>query len=262
MDTVPDSLPKGLRLRQLVLVAETLEPVGSFLREILELGDPYQDPGVEHFGLENLVFPVGDQFLEIVAPREGGTTAGRYLERFGAGGYMVILQVPDLGAVRGRAEQVGMRSVWNGQRTEGDDRIEGLHFHPKDSGGTILSLDEVHPAGAWPWGGADWRAQVRTERVEGLRCGKLRHEDPAAQASRWRSLLDLRSDGDQGQTVVQLGGGEFVEFLPLEDERSSGLDEIGLRCPVPAVVLAAAERAGCPTGADWFDLGGVRFRVE
>lgn len=252
----------GLRLRQLVLVAESLDPVGSLLREILELGEPYQDPGVGHFGLDNLVFPVGDQFLEIVAPREDGTTAGRYLERFGPGGYMVIVQVPELATARQRAGALGMRSVWNGKRTEGEDRIEGLHFHPKDSGGTILSIDEVHPPGGWPWGGAEWRDQVRTGRVTGLRYGLLRHEEPAKQAERWAELLGARGTSDGEQHGVALGGSEAIHFLPLSEGRTGGLDEIGLSCVAPAVVLGAAERAGCVTGADWFDLGGVRFRVE
>lgn len=256
----------ALRLRQLVLVAESLEPVGPLLRDILDLGEPYSDPGVGHFGLENFVFVVGDQFLEIIAPREPGTTAERYLNRFGPGGYMVIVQVPDLAAARSRADRLGMRSVWNGTRIEGDERIEGLHFHPKDSGDTILSLDEVHPRGGWPWGGASWHEQVRTERVEGLRFGKLRHAEPRAQAERWRRLLGGDHDsadrpGDAGGTV-RLGPDEFVEFEPLAEERTSGLDEIGLRCPAPTVVLAAAEGAGCVIGADWFDLGGARFRVE
>ena len=252
----------GLRLRQLVLVAESLEPVGSVLQEILDLGRPYSDPGVAHFGLDNLVFPVGDQFLEIVAPREGGTTAGRYLERFGPGGYMVIVQVPDLAAVRDRAEHLGMRSVWTGRRTEGDDRIEGQHFHPKDSGGTILSVDEVDPPTAWPWGGADWREQVRTARVTGLRDGTLRHSEPAEQAGRWCELLGAHAVPGDEPNCISLGEDESFRFAPLSEDRSAGLDEIGLRCVAPSVVLAAAERAGCGTGADWFDLGGVRFRVE
>ena len=262
-DPIGSGLTTGdaLRLRQLVLVAASLEPMGSVLKDVLDLGEPYSDPGVGHFGLENLVFPVGDQFLEVVAPREGGTTAGRYLERFGPGGYMVIVQVPVLDAARGRAAPLGMRPVWNGKRTEGDEHIEGLHFHPKDSGGTILSLDEVDPPGGWPWGGAGWRSQVRTERVTGLRFGKLRHEQPAAQAGRWRKLLGV-SEESGPEELVRLGDEEFIEFLPPSAGRGSGLDEIGLSCRAPTAILAAAERAGCATGADWFDLGGARFRLE
>lgn len=246
-----------LRLRQLVLAAQSLQPIGTLLQEILGLGTPYADPGVGDFGLENLVFPVGDQFLEVVAPRESGTAAGRYLERFGPGGYMVIVQVPDLEAARRRADTLGMRSVWTGKRAEGEDRIEGVHFHPKDCGGTILSLDEVHPPSGWPWGGAAWRDEIRTDRVQGLSHGMLRHEEPEVQASRWAELLGVAD----GSATLALGAGESLRFAALEEGRTAGLDEIGLRTAVPAVVLEAAERDGCVTGSDWFDLGGVRFRV-
>ena len=81
-----------LRLRQIAFAASDLPQAEAALRDALGVELCYRDPNVGVFGLKNALFPVGDQFLEIVAPREDGTTAGRYLERFGAGGYMVILQ--------------------------------------------------------------------------------------------------------------------------------------------------------------------------
>ena len=80
-----------MRLRQIALVARELEPVVSDFSAILGIEVAYNDPGVRVFGLENAVMPVGDTFLEVVSPIEGGTTAGRLLERRGDGGYMVIL---------------------------------------------------------------------------------------------------------------------------------------------------------------------------
>ena len=58
------------------------------------------------------MFPVGNQFLEVVAPVKDATAAGRYLERRGGdGGYMVILQCDDHGPRKRRVEELGIRRV-------------------------------------------------------------------------------------------------------------------------------------------------------
>ncbi len=95
-----DSRPR-VRLRQAVLVARELEPVAAALRSALGLGEPFRDPGVGEFGLDNAVFALGDCFLEVISPARPDTAAGRYLARHGGdGGYMVIF---DLERSRGRA---------------------------------------------------------------------------------------------------------------------------------------------------------------
>ena len=45
-----------VRLRQVALVARALEPVAAALQTELGLEEPYRDPGVAEFGLENVVF--------------------------------------------------------------------------------------------------------------------------------------------------------------------------------------------------------------
>ena len=86
-----------IRLRQVAFVAADLSPVEADIEEHLGLESCFRDPGVARFGLRNVLYPVGDQLLEVVSPTEAGTTAGRLLaKRGGDGGYMVILQVDDL----------------------------------------------------------------------------------------------------------------------------------------------------------------------
>src|SRR5476649_479980 len=79
-----------MRLRQIALVGKDLDAAEADIRAILGLDYAYDDPGVGKFGLKNAVFPIGETFLEVVSPRQAGTTAGRLLEkRGGDGGYMV-----------------------------------------------------------------------------------------------------------------------------------------------------------------------------
>ncbi|HTI54640.1 MAG TPA: hypothetical protein VMC04_10435, partial [Verrucomicrobiae bacterium] len=73
----------SLRMRQICLVARSLAPVVDEIRSVLGLEVCHRDPGVGKFGLENALFPVGDSYLEVVAPVRDGTTAGRYLDRRG-----------------------------------------------------------------------------------------------------------------------------------------------------------------------------------
>ena len=75
-----------LRLRQIALVAEKLEPALDDLRSVLGLEVCYRDPGVERFGLENALLPVGNQFLEVVAPIRPDAAGGRDRERRGGDG--------------------------------------------------------------------------------------------------------------------------------------------------------------------------------
>src|SRR5436305_3936382 len=143
----------GVRLRQAVVVAAELEPVAAALRAELGLGEPFRDPGVGEFGLVNAVFALGDCFLEVIAPAQGGTAAGRWLERHGGdGGYMVIFDLEDVGRARERARESGIRVVW---RVDLPD-ISGTHLHPADMRGAIVSLDQSRPYGSWRWGGPDW----------------------------------------------------------------------------------------------------------
>jgi hypothetical protein len=82
-----------MRLRQVALAVRALEPAVRDLRRVLALGEPFRDPGVGVFGLENAVLPLGDAFLEVLSPVKPDTTAGRWLDRRGGdAGYMAIFR--------------------------------------------------------------------------------------------------------------------------------------------------------------------------
>src|SRR5215467_6313515 len=101
-----------LRLRQIALVAEKLAPVTEDLHEILGLEVGFRDPGVKVFGLQNALFPVGGQFIEVVSPIKEGTAGGRYLDRRGGdGGYMVITQCDDHAPRKKRVAGMKIRKV-------------------------------------------------------------------------------------------------------------------------------------------------------
>jgi Glyoxalase-like domain len=209
----------GVRLRQAVLVAGDLAPVSDRLRSELALGEPFADPGVGAFGLHNAVYAIGDTFLEVVSPAQPDTTAGRYLDRRGDGGYMVIFQLADLDAARDRAAKLGVRVVWQLDLPD----ISGTHLHPADTRGAIVSLDRADPPGSWRWGGPEWTEAEGTGAPGQLRGVTIAVNEPAATAARWGELLGVAPEGDR----LELDG-SHVRFEHAEDER---LTEIHVDVP-------------------------------
>jgi hypothetical protein len=234
--------PNRVRLRQAVLVATELAPVERALRESLALGEPFRDPGVAMFGLENAVFALGDCFLEIVSPTQSGTAAGRYLERHGGDcGYMVMFDLEDLAGARARADANAIRVVWQIDLPD----ISGTHLHPADIGGAIVSIDGSNPYGSWRWGGPEWTGQLGEGAPGALAGVVLAVAEPAAVAARWANVLGVALD-DGGQALA-LDGGREVRFVQGDGGRSDGLVEIAL-----------SGVAGLAAGG--VEIGGVDFR--
>src|SRR5215467_900222 len=106
---------------------------------------------------------------------------------------MLIVQSDDLDRDRGRLAEVGARTIWKLDLPE----IRGTHLHPKDTGGTLLSVDQPKAAAEWHWAGPKWREHVRRDVVAGIRNVELQSDAPRALAVRWAEVLGkpVRGDG-------------------------------------------------------------------
>ncbi len=209
------------------MAARELDPVRSSLRSSLGLREPFADPGVGYFGLRNAVFALGDTFLEVVSPQRPGTAAGRLLNRRGGDcGYMVMVQVEDLGAARSRACAAGVREVFE---VELPDMAE-VHLHPGDMRGAIVSLSSPVPVSSWRWGGPRWEERRAPLTVAGV---TVAVRDPEHTAERWRSILGglpgitfIADDAEPGVVEVRITGllapqaHAGVRFVPESNEGS------------------------------------------
>jgi len=238
-----------MRLRQVALAARALEPVLRDLRRVLGLGEPFRDPGVGVFGLENAVLPLGDAFLEVVSPVKPDTTAGRWLDRRGGdAGYMAIFQTGELAEARRRVERLGVRVVW-------ETTLPGaatIHLHPRDLGGAIVSIDAMEPPESWKWAGPGWRERAQTEVASGLLGAVLEAADPEALAARWGAVIDARPDpAADGSWTLALEQGTRVRFEPRPGAREPTLVGIEVAVRDPARFTAEARAAGVlePDGA-------------
>lgn len=177
----------SLRIRQIVLAASELHgAVQAFERE-LGLRVCYHDPEVAKFGLENAMLPVGDQFIEVLAPVRADSAVSRHLARNGDSAYMLILQTDDLDRDRDRLKQLGVRIVWESTLPD----ISAAHLHPKDVGAALVSLDEARPPESWRWAGPDWKQYDSSANARRIVTVRIAAADPQALAARWSEVLGL-----------------------------------------------------------------------
>lgn len=249
-----------LRLRQICLVAEALEPAVADLAQILGLAVCYRDGNVARYGLVNALLPVGHSFLEVVAPTRPGTAAGRYLERRrGAGGYMVIIDCDDIQRRRRHLAEIGVR-IANPLHY---DNYIGLQLHPRDTGGAMLELNHTtggtrldgpyHPAGP------HWQDFIRTETARALLAAELQSADPEALARRWGAVLErVVTRGPAGAPEIALDFGR-LRFVAPTDGRGEGLGGLDIAVADPAPILAEARRRSCPVLGDRIIICGMRL---
>jgi catechol 2,3-dioxygenase-like lactoylglutathione lyase family enzyme len=249
-----------MRLRQIALVGQDLAACEADIRAILGLDYAYDDPGVGKFGLQNAVFPVGETFLEVVAPKQPGTTAGRLIEkRGGDGGYMVILQVHDIKEARARIAAAGARVVEEADLQGGT--VAMSHVHPRDVGGAILSLDYMHPWDRWEWGGKVWREHVRTDVSTAIVGAELQGEDPAGMAARWSAVLGREVEPMGEYWRIGLDDGGELRFVKAADGRGEGLGRFDVAVRDPAAVHAVAKSRGRVAPDGDVVLAGTRVRL-
>lgn len=234
-----------MRLRQAVVVTRDLAGVADRLERELAMPEPFVDPGVAEFGLENRVFEAGSDFLEVLTPTRVGTAGGRHLERRGGdAGYMAIFQLADLDGARQRVDDLGIRIVWQADLAD----ISGTHLHPADVPGAIVSLDRAEPPESWHWAGPRWRGGAPPDAAAGgITSLTVAAVEPSMMAHRWGEVLGVPPGGDAVIRLVEVD--QQLRFVPLGHGRREheGIVAVGLR-------LGPRAHA--------FDAGGVRFEVE
>ena len=252
-----------LRIRQIAGVAEKLQPVEDDLKEILGVEVCYRDPGVGYFGLENALFPIGDQLLEVVAPIQENTAGGRYIERRGGdSGYMVITQCDDHPPRRAHVDELGIRIVLDNQSSE----FINLQLHPRDTGGTFFEIDQQLGEGALsedgPWhpAGPDWQRAKQLGRVKGIAAAEIQCDDPASVSQRWAEIAQLPLDTSDGISQICFENA-VVRFVACTDGRPEGLGGIDIETTNKAAILEAAAARGKVSGEDQVYLCGMRMNL-
>jgi len=224
-----------LRLRQVCLVSADLAGETARIKRTLGIEECHRDPNVGKYGLENVLFPVGSSFIEIVAPTRPGTAAGRFLERHGGRhGYMVILDCDDPERRQAHVEAMGIR-IANVIR-QGD--YLGVQLHPKDTGAAMIEFNNTRGGeslmGPYSPAGPNWQQAVRNNVARSLRAVEIECPDPGALASRWGKILERPVNS----AIIALDAGE-IRFLP-----GAGVEPVFAGVVLDAAAASAAEFCG------------------
>jgi hypothetical protein len=254
-----------IQLRQICLVAHKLAPVIDDLTHVLGIETCYVDAGVGAFGLENTLMPIGRNFLEVVAPVQDGTAAGRYLERRGGdGGYMVITQADTRAnqqAVRQRALSLGVRVAHESER----DGWALCQLHPRDMIASFLEIEwdaDEDFNGRWmPAGGTGWEAKIRQDVTVDFLGVELQAEDPVALAEHWSRVLALPLETREHEPLLRLNNA-VLRFVEATDGRGPGLGGLDLKIMDRDRILDAARERGCFVDDGRVDICGTRFYLH
>lgn len=248
-----------LRLRQICLVAPALEPVISDIAAIMGLNVCYRDGNVAKYGLENALLPVDTILLEVVAPTQPGTAAGRFLDKTaGHGGYMAIFSCNDPDERGRHAQTLGVRTA----NVIDHPPYRGVQLHPRDCRAAFIEFNHTKGSdnilGAYPPAGPDWQAAIRKDVTSALIGVEMESPTPDMLAEHWGAILGIPvSKGASGDPELRLVNGTFRFGKGTSDIISGLIFEVGS----VAQVCESARAKGLAVSGNSFILGGVSFRL-
>ena len=248
-----------LRLRQICLVAPHLEPVILDIAGIMGLNVCYRDGNVAKYGLENALLPVDTILLEVVAPTQGGTAAGRFLDKTGGrGGYMAIFCCDDPDARGKHANGIGVRTA----NVITHAPYHGVQLHPRDCRAAFIEFNHSEGSddilGVYPPAGPDWQKSIRKDVTQALTGVEMQSPDPQGLAEHWGKILGVAvSKGAGGAPELKLPNACF-RFVKGASDLMGGLT---FKVADIAKVRDAAKAKGCQVSGNGFDLCGVTFSL-
>ena len=248
-----------VRLRQICLVARHIEPVVGDIAAILGLKVCYRDGNVAKYGLENALLPIDTTLLEVVAPTQDGTAAGRFLDKTnGRGGYMAIFACDDPDERGRNAGQIGVRVA----NVIDHAPYHGVQLHPRDCRAAFIEFnhtqgsDDIH--GPYPPAGPDWQKSIQTNVTKALVGVDMQSPDPRDLAEHWGRIIGIpASQGSDGDPEIVLVNCRF-RFTKGASDAMSGLT---LQVSNVATVLEAAKAKGYAVAGNSLALGGVDFHL-
>src|SRR5471032_2787328 len=181
-----------LRLRQICLVAPAIKLVVGDIAVIMGLRVCYRDGNVAKYGLENALLPVDTILLEVVAPTQAGTAAGRFLDKAGGrGGYMAIFCCDDPDERARHAKAMGVRVA----NVIDHAPYHGVQLHPRDCRAAFNEFTHTDGSddilGAYPPAGPDWQKSISGDVTQALTSVELESPEREALAAHWGKIIGI-----------------------------------------------------------------------
>src|SRR3954469_2217844 len=208
-------MARYVRLRQICLAAPHLEPVISDIAGIMGLSVCYRDGNVAKYGLENALLPVDTILLEVVAPIQLDTAAGRFLDKTGGrGGYMAIFCCDDPDRRGRHAREIGVRVA----NVIDHAPYRGVQLHPRDCRAAFIEFNHTGGSddvlGPYPPAGPEWQQYIRKDVTQTLTGVEMQSPEPEALARHWGRILGIpvsKSTHGEAQLVLPNAVFRFVQ---------------------------------------------------
>ncbi len=104
--------------------------------------EPSHRERVEDQGVEEVLFPAGTSFIQLLGSLGADTPVGRFLATRGPGVHHVAYRVDDVAAALARLRGQGVRLVDEVPRRGSRDTLIAF-VHPKEMGGVLIELVQV-----------------------------------------------------------------------------------------------------------------------
>lgn len=186
------------RIRQLVLLVPDLESALAEVREAFGFREGIRDvEEMAKLGFEHEICSFADTFLEICAPLGPEWSHARLVEKRGPMGYMVDVQVEDLGSVIARAAGLEIAPLFH-------EPFNGSlisQWHPRALG-TLAEFDQIEPSETWHYAPRIFD-NAATDVATDMVGAEIAVPDPVAMATTWATLLGVTPVSG---TALDLGG--------------------------------------------------------
>ena len=126
------------KIEHVALAVSDLEASVAHYRDVWGLPESHREV-VEDQGVEEVMLPLGDSFLQLISPVDDDTTVARFLERRGEGLHHIAYEVEDLAATLERLRANNVPLIDQRPRRGGRGHLVAF-VHPKGNHGVLVEL--------------------------------------------------------------------------------------------------------------------------
>ncbi len=126
------------KIEHIALAVSDLDEAIRFYEDVWGLQVVHRER-VDEQGIEEAMLPLGDCFLQLVAPTHPDSTVGNFLARRGEGLHHIAYEVDDLGAATSTLKTSGVHLVDEQPRRGGRGHMV-VFVHPKGNRGVLVEL--------------------------------------------------------------------------------------------------------------------------
>jgi methylmalonyl-CoA epimerase len=133
------------KIEHVALAVADLDAAIAHYREVWGIEVSHREK-VEDQGVEEAMLPLGDTFLQLVAPTDDETTVGRFLANRGEGLHHLAYEVDDLARTLEELKAKGVQLIDEVPRRGGRGHLVAF-VHPKSNHGLLVELIQAPGGG-------------------------------------------------------------------------------------------------------------------